>query len=120
MRSTRVTGGSTLRLEGVVPTEGFIVATSGHAGIYEDVILDDEAEFAAAMNDWFARERAQFADPAAVIGVWHDSDSGSPLQGKVVFDPVEHVAGHEEAIRLGALRGEVEVWDLARRQGIVT
>jgi DNA topoisomerase-1 len=94
------------------PTEGVAVAVPGHS-----VILTEDAfraDAATAIADYLRQMRADGVEDL-MIGGWHDKE-----HGEVVLDRVEVVETRDEAMRLGADRGEQAVFDLATLEEIPT
>lgn len=89
---------------GAPPSTGFAVNTGG------DAVVVPAAGFGAGTIAAFLRERPALldAESTTLLGAWYHRGSD-----RVVLSTVERVADRDRAVRLGAARGQADVYDLA-------
>lgn len=111
----REDGGLSVSLDGLEPTDGFMVAVQGHnREIPEDEFFDSEAG-PLALKNWIDQNLSALEKPGAHIGIWHDTENR-----EVVLDISERVESREEAERLGIERNQQAIWDVAGGKEIDT
>ena len=111
----REDGGLSVSLDGLEPTDGFMVAVQGHnREIPEDEFFDSKAG-PLALKNWIDQNLSALEKPGAHIGIWHDTENR-----EVVLDISERVETREEAERLGIERNQQAIWDVAGGKEIDT
>lgn len=100
--------GMTISRDGDVPTTGYVVAVEGHSRTIPADEFTADREKATDFVDQYLADNAEALDgEGAMLGLWND-----PASGNIFFDVVEHVADREEAVRLGAERDQIAIFDL--------
>lgn len=100
--------GMTISRDGDVPETGYIVAVEGHSDTIPAAEFTADREAATDFVDQYLADHAEKLDePGMMLGLWHHPESSN-----IVFDVVEHVSDREEAVRLGAERDQIAIFDL--------
>ncbi|MEV8630310.1 hypothetical protein AB0395_01510 [Streptosporangium sp. NPDC051023] len=91
---------------GTRPTDGYMVATTGHTAQFPEHILDDPDAAAAAIDDYLMSHRGVFENaPDMHLGGWVED-------GKLWLEPSRNIAGREEAVALARSTDQIAIYDV--------
>jgi len=102
-------------IDGPQPTTGYAVATAVPGTQVAAADFMDRERGVAAIEKFLTDNVDHFADPKNHLGVWNNQENGM-----VYLDVTEVVDSKEEAVRLGAERNQISVWDFENSEEIQT
>lgn len=115
-------GGATISQTGEAPTDGYIVATDERLGrVVTGDQFRDKAEARRLLADYIEDNIGALSTGQKFLGLWHrtEDDEGNPLD-EVHFDIVEKMDDLDEAVKAGAARNQISVWDVVNAREIPT
>jgi hypothetical protein len=102
-------------IDGPQPTTGYAVATAVPGVKMPAAEFMDREKGVAAIEKFLTDNIEHFADPKNHLGLWENKNDGM-----VYLDVTEVVDSKEEAVRLGAARNQIAVWDFEKGDEIPT
>lgn len=107
LKDLRQTGGfSWSPLRGRRPTEGYMVALTGHTRQLPEEIVNDPEAFFREFDRYMFDNRAVFENnPDVYLGGWRH-------EGHLWLEPSRNVHDRSEAIRLGRETDQIDIYDV--------
>jgi hypothetical protein len=116
-RAVQEFGGFSAKVDGDVPTSGYMVAQS--RGSTEGQITAEQffgPDGEDYLYDFMVANAKQFdSDPNVYLGIWHDKK-----HGKVVIDVAHNVQDRDSAVLMAEYQSQISIWDVVNQEEIET
>jgi hypothetical protein len=107
-------GGFSVNPRGKSPSDGYMVSLPGRTKIVSESDLAGD-QGASIIQRYADENQDALRGPGAHIGGWTDKESG-----KTYLDISQKVGSKEHAVKLGAARNQIAIWDVKRSREIRT